>query len=522
MYIRVVLAVAAMAVAAPGSAQTPIRQTSPHNVVIFVADGLRSRVVNDVTAPNFAALARQGVTLVNSHSLFPTFTMANASAIATGHYLGDTGVFSNTLYVAHPVSNAAGSPTAFIENDAVLGDLDAHFAGNFLNEDAILKLARDKGYSTAAVGKHGPTLLFDHTERTGLQTIIVDDITGTAQGIPLSAEMGERLKAAGLAMATPPRGANGIAGNVTTPGTKSANVVQQDYFAAVATRAVLPLFATRGKPFLLVFWSRDPDGTQHNQGDSFLTLRPGINGQAALAAIRNADDDLGRIRAALAELGLAEATDIIVTADHGFATISKESITSPAAQARHPDAPAGHLPRGFLAFDLAKMLGMPLIDPDNNFALVPDGAHSRNGNGLIGGDKDHPKLVVFVDERIGRFPGALSLPTSISTVPLGRQGQPWSSIFARSIQSAVNRYAVPSSLPMQRSSKVRARTAPSAALKPGTSWRSPVPISNRGSSIPRPPATPMSAALSRRSWAWISPTRVRLSAVSCARPCPAA
>ena len=557
MYIRVVLAVAAMAVAAPGSAQTPVRQTSPHNVVIFVADGLRSRVVNDVTAPNFAALARQGVTLVNSHSLFPTFTMANASAIATGHYLGDTGVFSNTLYVAHPMSNAAGSPTAFIENDAVLGDLDAHFAGNFLNEDTILKLARDKGYSTAAVGKHGPTLLFDHTERTGLQTIIVDDITGTAQGIPLSAEMGERLKAAGLAMATPPRGANGIAGNVTTPGTKSANVVQQDYFAAVATRAVLPLFATRGKPFLLVFWSRDPDGTQHNQGDSFLTLRPGINGQAALAAIRNADDDLGRIRAALAELGLAEATDIIVTADHGFATISKESITSPAAQARHPDAPAGHLPRGFLAFDLAKMLGMPLIDPDNNFALVRDGAHSRNGNGLIGGEKDHPKLVVaansgsdliyipdgdkalasqvvaalltqdyvsgiFVDERIGRFPGALSLPTSISTVPLGRQGQPWSSIFARSIQSAVNRYAVPSSLPMQRSSKVRARTAPSAALKPGTSWRSPVPISNRGSSIPRPPATPMSAALSRRSWAWISPTRVRLSAVSCARPCPAA
>jgi len=100
MYIRAVLAAAVMAVAVPGSAQTPIRQTSPHNVVIFVADGLRSRVVNDATAPNFAALTRQGVSLVNSHSLFPTFTMANASAIATGHYLGDTGVFSNTLYVA--------------------------------------------------------------------------------------------------------------------------------------------------------------------------------------------------------------------------------------------------------------------------------------------------------------------------------------------------------------------------------------------------------------------------------------
>src|SRR6266566_438440 len=360
---RVFLALAFVAALTPAGSQ-PIGQAAPHNVVIFVADGLRSRVVNDATAPNLSALARQGVSLVNSHSLFPTFTMANASAIATGHYLGDTGVFSNTLYLAHPVPNAAGSPTPFIENDAVLGDLDAHFSGNFLNEDTILKLAREKGYSTAAIGKHGPTLLFDHTERSGTQTIIFDDITGTPQGIPLSPEIAERLKAAGLPMATPPRGANGIAGNVTTPGTKSANVIQQDYFAAVATRAVLPLFAARGKPFLLVFWSRDPDGTQHNQGDSFLTLKPGINGPAALAAIRNADDDLGRLRAALAELGLAETTDIIVTADHGFATISKESATSPAAQARHPDAPAGHLPRGFLAFDLAKTLGMPLIDPD--------------------------------------------------------------------------------------------------------------------------------------------------------------
>jgi Type I phosphodiesterase / nucleotide pyrophosphatase len=137
----------------------------PHNVVIFVADGLRSRMVNHNTAPNMAALAQEGVYLVNSHSLFPTFTMANASAIATGHYLGDTGVFSNALYVAHPVPSAGNSPMPFIENDAILGDLDSHFGGDFLGEDTILKLARDKGYSTAAIGKLGPTLLFEHTER---------------------------------------------------------------------------------------------------------------------------------------------------------------------------------------------------------------------------------------------------------------------------------------------------------------------------------------------------------------------
>ena len=45
------------------------------------------------------------------------------------------------------------------------------------------------------------------------------------------------------------------------------------------------------KPFVLVFWSRDPDGTQHNQGDSLLKVEPGINGPTSLAAVKNADDN---------------------------------------------------------------------------------------------------------------------------------------------------------------------------------------------------------------------------------------
>src|SRR6202043_2093206 len=103
--------------------------------------------------------------------------------------------------------------------------------------------------------------------------------------------------------------------------------LQQDYFAAVTTRVVLPMFKDRNKPFVLVFWSRDPDGSQHNQGDSLNALVPGINGPTSLAAIRNADDDLARIRSALSELGLLDSTDIIATADHGFSTIAKESQT---------------------------------------------------------------------------------------------------------------------------------------------------------------------------------------------------
>ena len=146
-------------------------------------------------------------------------------------------------------------------------------------------------------------------------------------------------------------------------GTLAANVVQQDYFAAVVTRAILPLFKERAKPFVLVFWSRDPDGTQHYQGDSFNALVPGINGPTSLAAIHNADDDLARIRAALSELKLLDTTDIITIADHGFSTIAKQSQTSSTVKTKFADTPEGQLPLGFVALDLADALKEPLIDP---------------------------------------------------------------------------------------------------------------------------------------------------------------
>ena len=202
-------------------------------------------MVDDSTAPTMASIAREGVSLRNSHSLFPTFTTANASAMATGHMLGDTGDFSNTIYTGFEVPGAGNSVTPFLESDPVLADVDEHFSGNYLDEATILKLARDKGYSTAAVGKIGPTLMFDHTKEGRAQTIIVDDATGSEKGVPLSAEMADRLKAANLPPVAPPRGANANYGNMTTPGTHTPNVVQQDYFAAIATRAILPLFKER-------------------------------------------------------------------------------------------------------------------------------------------------------------------------------------------------------------------------------------------------------------------------------------
>src|SRR5271156_4175562 len=138
----------------------------PHNVVLFVPDGLRALIVDAKMAPTMAALRDGGVWFKNSHSLFPTFTTANASGMATGHYLGDTGDFSNVIYVGYPVAPVGGTVTPFIENDAVLGSLDEHFTGNYLDEVTLLQAARPL-IGTAAIGKLGPTLIFDHTDRSG-------------------------------------------------------------------------------------------------------------------------------------------------------------------------------------------------------------------------------------------------------------------------------------------------------------------------------------------------------------------
>src|SRR5579863_1196102 len=436
---------AGVMLASAGSA--PAQNNTPHNIILFVPDGLRGRIVTAKTAPAMAAVRDAGVNFRNSHSLFPTFTTANASAMATGHYLGDTGDFANTIYTGYPVGPAGGTVTPFLEVNPVILDADAHFGGDYLNEETLLGIARAKGFSTAALGKVGPTLIFDHTDKIGadgLHSIVIDDATGGNRGVPLSEEMKGALTKAGLPLATPSRGDNGKAGDAKTPGTLVPNTVQQAYLADVATKVVLPMFKARNKPFVLVFWSRDPDGSQHNNGDSLNAVTPGINGPTSLAGIKNADNNLAQLRKALDELGLAANTNIVIASDHGFSTISKESKTSPSAKISFDDTPKDFLPMGFVAMDLAKALHLPLFDPNNQNAPVTGSAHPRAGNGLLGADPAKPDIVVatnggsdliylpkgdkkladrtikalleqdyvsglFVDDKLGRFAGTLPM-----------------------------------------------------------------------------------------------------------------
>lgn len=366
----------------------------PHNVILFVADGLRSKIVTPETAPALAAVRADGVDFRNSHSLYPTVTTPNASAIATGHALGDTGDFGNVLFVGKPFPAPFGTPFAPVEDDVILGLLNERFGGDYIGRTSLLRAAHAKGYATAVVGKLGPSAIQDVIAR-GEGTIVVDDATGwdTGEGVPLAPEVKAQIKAAGLPAVAPDRGLNTWPGAYNMPGVQVANTEQQDWFLAVATKVLLPRFKADGKPFVLVFWSRDPDGTQHNQGDSLNALTPGINGPTSMAGIRNASNDLAALREAVKALGLEGDTDIVVTADHGFSTLSHESATSGASRFTYPDTKPGYMPSGFLALDLGQALGLPVLTPTGDEAAPAAGFHPKSG-AFLGADPAAPQVVI--------------------------------------------------------------------------------------------------------------------------------
>jgi len=353
---------------------------TPHNLILFVPDGLRSQIVDANTAPTMARLREEGVNFRNSHSLFPTFTTANASAFATGHLLGDTGDFSNTIYTSLPFQ---GTVTPFLENDIVLRELNMHLGGNYLHEPSIIATAaalpEPNQILTALIGKLGLVAIFDPTALKGTGTLIIDDNTGQPGKEVLIPEGWRKLieDSKIKVVSAPPRGDNG------NPGTFVANLAQQQYFLEMTLKVVLPHFKEAGKPFVLVYWTRDPDGTQHTQGDG------GINGPTSMTAIRTADGALAAIEQTLKALNLYKTTNIIVAADHGFSTIAKDRENN-----------ARELPTGFLALDLAAALAkndpnIRLFDPDlDNKPVDPAAPSLSRGDGLIGADPSHPQVAI--------------------------------------------------------------------------------------------------------------------------------
>jgi hypothetical protein len=334
---------------------------APNVTLLFVADGLRYVSVTEQSAPNLWKLKHAGVDFADSHSLYPTITTVNASAIATGHYIGDSGNFGNALYTGVPIRASNGAPMAGMENDPTLGEMNEHFSGNYLNETSLLAAARKAGYATAALGKVGPTAIQDVTQRDGTGTIVIDDAIGTPAGLPIPADLADAVKAAGL--------------DATAPKTAVPNNKQQEYLAAIVTKVVLPRLLATGKPVLIVFWSRDPDASQHGEKDGT------INGATGTAGIKDADDTLGLLLAGMKAAHVEP--NVFITADHGFSTIDNTAKSG------------ARLASGFVFADLVAALGEPAFDPlKKPIDLSKD---TNPGSGFIGSDPNNPDAILVAN-----------------------------------------------------------------------------------------------------------------------------
>jgi arylsulfatase A-like enzyme len=326
-------------------------------VILMVWDGLRPDSITPELTPVLAKLRDQrGVDFRNHHAVYPTFTMMNAAALATGVRSGQHGFYGNFEYQPGPTGeNARGAEIDFTqpfftEDHAVLHALDAFYRKHdrsLLRVPTLFELAHDMGLKTAAVGKSGPAYLFDYRQAG----VILDE------NVALPRSFAQALQAAGLplpkntAHEAYPEGAITLAkdnGDPTAPTAATvtlADGVTADPRAdqgsphkqrnAYLMRAFIDYVLPKVDPSLAVLWLRNPDSTEHSYGPGTPNVRD---------ALKHQDRLLGQLLAALDKLGRTANTDLIIASDHGHSSVAADPKRFPLRAL--DGAPDGHATLG--------------------------------------------------------------------------------------------------------------------------------------------------------------------------------
>src|SRR5277367_6646471 len=306
-----ILAVLLVFVAAPTRAQDSAG--APHGrgriVVLMVWDGLRPDLVTQRDTPNLFRLAREGARFDKHHSIFPTLTMVNATALATGAPPGVNGLEGNNFYLAPSAESPKGEIVGAEGARAILNLNGAGaYKGRLIGLDTIAQEVEREGGYTAVIGKQGPTSVFDNRVTTIANG---KDVVGAPYKDYLFASEDFVATSSSDKITVPPESKTAVADE------------QRDlYFARLAVENALPeakRAADAGRPALVVFWQHNPDLTQHVAG---------LGTAPAMEALTMCDNNLMRVRGAINALGIADRTDVIVVSDHGFATIKFRIVLS--------------------------------------------------------------------------------------------------------------------------------------------------------------------------------------------------
>src|SRR6266850_7760102 len=137
------------------SAQGPIRRGE--HVVVVVWDGMRPDFVNEQNTPALWKLAQSGVTFRNHHSVFPSATIVNGTAINTGVYPNRSGILANHDYQSQINSKSAVD----VENARVIRKGDEVSGGKYIAVSTIAEFIHNAGGKTAIATAKTVGLLLD-------------------------------------------------------------------------------------------------------------------------------------------------------------------------------------------------------------------------------------------------------------------------------------------------------------------------------------------------------------------------
>lgn len=271
---------AAVWVLAALSAGARAAQAPPARLqLVIVVDGLRPDQVTAEGMPRLHAMASRGVRFTRHHAVFPTVTRVNAATFVTGVLPARHGLLGNSIYIpsADPLR-----PIDTADHEALLKVAAAE--GQLLTAPTLGQMLATAGKRLLVVssGSSGSALLLSPTDDAGV-------ILHTHFARP------ETWRARSLALLGP------------TPPAGLPNAARNRYATDLLLRIGLP----EVRPDVVFLWYSDPDTTAHARGLDAAETR------ASLTAV---DGEIGRIEDALRTAGRLDATNILVTSDHGFAT----------------------------------------------------------------------------------------------------------------------------------------------------------------------------------------------------------
>jgi arylsulfatase A-like enzyme len=275
------------------------------HVVVVVWDGMRPDFVSEQNTPTLWKLAREGVTFRNHHSVYPSATNVNGTAMVTGVYPGKSGILANYVYRADIDPHHAVA----VELLSVVHKGDELSGGKYISAPTIAELVQRSGARSVVAAAKTVGLLLDRQlqVRQDVGTLSAGDSIppGVKQENPAATKnsvtlfAGRCLPSAALVPITQALGPF-----------PSARLEKDSW----TTKALTKLLWKDGVPAFSVLWLGQPDLTQHETA-------PGA--PAAIAAIKSADENLATVLSVLDKWKARGTTDLFVVSDHGFSTIQR-------------------------------------------------------------------------------------------------------------------------------------------------------------------------------------------------------